>query len=87
MVTGVEFDEDKMDYSGFRSARRPDSGGTSSVPYPNMAPRYPVRASGMPGWLIAHGWVKSEGAAQGVLIAIVIANIIITYIVVKYFLL
>ena len=87
MVTGVEFDEDKVDYGGFRSAGRPASGGTSSVSSPNMAPRYSVHASGMAGWLIAHGWVKSEGAAQGLLLALVVANIIITYVVIKYFLL
>ena len=43
-------------------------------------------ASGMSGWLMHHGWAKTPAAAQGIMVAIIIIGIIITFIVIKYFL-
>jgi len=42
---------------------------------------------GMAGWLIRHGWAKTIAAAQGIMIGLVVVNIIITFIVIKYFVL
>jgi hypothetical protein len=41
---------------------------------------------GLAGWLMRHGVAKSSSSAQTILIGIVVANIIITFIVIKYFL-
>jgi hypothetical protein len=83
MVTGVEFDEDKFSYAPTRQNKAP---GASGAPDRYNKLQYSSRASGLSGWLISHGWAKSEKAAQGILLAIVVINIIITYIVVKYLL-
>jgi len=42
--------------------------------------------SGMAGWLIKHGWAKSPQSAQMILLAVVVADIVATFIVIKYFL-
>ena len=86
MVSGVEFDEDKIDYGGPRAIRRPSSTAGGPAPAYNVA-QYNARGSGMAGWLVSHGWAKSETAAQIILIVIVLINIVITYVVVKFFLL
>lgn len=82
MASGVEFDEDKFNY-GARPAR---PGG---IPSGGMGYGRPAPASNVPKmaqWLIKKGIVKSEGAAQGLLLAVVIINIIITFVVIYYFL-
>jgi len=85
MVSGVEFDEDKISYGA--PASRPAGGASFGAPTAYGQPRYASqRSSGMAGWLIAHGWAKSDRAAQGIMIGVVIINIIITYIVITYFL-
>ncbi|MDE2038192.1 MAG: hypothetical protein KGI69_03170 [Patescibacteria group bacterium] len=81
MASGVEFDEDKAAYGG---VGRPGgiqmpSGGYSAGP----AGAEP----GMVRWLKAHGLAKSSRAAQGILIGVVIVNIIIMFVVIKFFLL
>jgi hypothetical protein len=42
--------------------------------------------SGMAGWLIRHGWAKTPAAAQGIMIAIIIIDIIAIFVVIRYFL-
>lgn len=42
--------------------------------------------SGMMGWLVRHGWAKSPAAAQGIMIAVILVNIIAIFIVIKFFL-
>ena len=75
MASGVEFDEDNM---GFR---RPVPGGGFS-----MNKGYQSQQTGMSGWLMRKGWVKSNSGAQMVLIAVVVVNAVITYIIIKFFL-
>ncbi len=83
MVTGVEFDEDKFSYAP-RGQSRP---GAAPAPasYNNL--QYASsRPSGIAGWLISHGWAKSEKSAQGIMLGIMTVNFIIMYVVIKYFL-
>lgn len=77
--SGVEFDEDKLKY-----APRTASSGRSYAPMnqygtPSTDPR-------MVRWLIRKGIVKSPAAAQVILITLVIINLVITFVVIKYFL-
>jgi hypothetical protein len=78
MSTGVQFDEDKFNYS--------------AKPQPNVAPhtggpQYSAgETGGMAGWLMKKGWVKSPQSAQVMLLAIVAVNIIITIFMITYFL-
>jgi len=73
MSNGVEFEEDKYGLSTNRPSNfSPVSGGSVS--------------SKMVQWLIDKGIVKSESAAQGLLLGIVILNVIITIVVIKYLL-
>ncbi|MDE1975226.1 MAG: hypothetical protein KGI49_01810 [Patescibacteria group bacterium] len=81
MSGGVEFDEDRASYGGLK---RPNFAGQAGGYGDSSAG---PDGSGMVGWLKRHGLAGSSSAAQGILIAVVIINIIITYIVVKYFLL
>lgn len=81
MSSGVEFDEDKFRYG------HPVRPATSGQFAGQQAPYSPSSdARGMIGWLVRRGWVKSEGAAQGILLGIVIANMIIMFIVITYYL-
>lgn len=79
MASGIEFDEDKFNYS---SKPQPNSAGGV-----NMQGRYPQReAGGIVGWLIRKGWAKSETSANMILLVVVVINIVITIVVVKLFL-
>ncbi len=73
MSNGVEFEGD--DYLAKRQAFQTNfpSGGSAS-------------SSKLGQWLIKKGVVNSDKAAQGLLLAVVIFNIIVTFIVIKYFL-
>lgn len=77
--SGVEFDEDKLKYAPRATA----SGGVytplNQYGTPSTDPR-------MVRWMIKKGIVKSPAAAQMILITLVIINLIITFIVIKYFL-
>lgn len=75
MPSGVEFDEDNM---GFH---RPAPGGGFSMNKGAQAPQ-----SGMAGWLMRKGWVKSNNSAQFLLLGIVVVNAIIIFVLIKYFL-
>ncbi len=83
MSSGVEFDEDKFSYG----TPRPSS---SSMPGVNNYGK-PVYAnsnvpSGMAGWLVRKGLVKSPNVAQVVLVVIVIVNALITLAIIKFLL-
>jgi len=43
-------------------------------------------ASGMAGWLMRHGLAKSPASAQVIMVAVVVIDIIATFIIIKYFL-
>ena len=73
MPTGVEFEEDS-----FGRAQRPGSPGSSG--------RNSMGGRGMSGWLVRKGIVKSSGGAQGVLVVIIIICLVVTFVMVKYFL-
>ena len=76
MSSGIEFDEDKFNYS---SKPQPNSSGGV-----NMQGGYPQRdAGGIVGWLIRKGWAKTEASANIILLVVVVINIIVTVLVVK----
>jgi hypothetical protein len=78
MSSGVEFDEDKISYGVKpRYSGVPQAGGFSYGQ---------AEQPGMAGWLMRKGIAKTPGAAQGILIVLVIINIVITYFVITYFL-
>jgi len=80
MSSGVEFDEDKISYGGrprYTNMSSPAGGGYSPISAGNQP--------GMVGWLMRKNIAKTPGAAQGILIGLVVCNIIITYIVINYF--
>jgi hypothetical protein len=76
MSSGIEFDEDKFNYSSKPQPNR--AGGTSTQS------TYPQReAGGIVGWLIRKGWAKSETSANIILLVVVVINIVVTILVVK----
>jgi len=83
MSSGVEFDEDSF------GQNRPQQSG---LPAGSMVPRQFTNATAQPeftgivGWLIRHRLAKSPQGAQKILIGIVAINIIITFIMIKYYL-
>ena len=82
MASGVEFEEDKFTFG------KP-AGNTVSAPsgMPNLGygrPQLPSNTPKMAQWLMKHG-IKSSASAQAILIALVIFNIIVTFVVVKFF--
>lgn len=81
MSSGVEFDEDALKYAP-RPNMHTSSGSYSVNQYgtPSTEPR-------MVQWLMKKGIVKSPATAQVVLIALVVVNIVVTFIIIKYFLL
>ncbi|MDR3558564.1 MAG: hypothetical protein P4L61_03465 [Candidatus Pacebacteria bacterium] len=61
---------------------------TNAMRRPNAAAGFGQHvsdSSGMTGWLVRHGWAKSSQSAQIILIAVVVLDIIATFIVIKYF--
>lgn len=74
MSDNVQFDTDVQSNAMRRPTPAAGFGQTTS------------EASGIAGWLIRHGWAKTPAAAQGIMVAIIIIDIIITFIVIKYFL-
>lgn len=73
MSEGVEFDTDTQ------SIRRP-GGPAASFGQSSSG------SSGIAGWLMRRGWAKSPAAAQGIMIGVVVADIIIIFVLVKFFL-
>lgn len=78
MSEGIQFDEDKFNYS---VKPQPNFAGTNGQQYSSSS-----NATGLAGWLIKKGWVKSESAAQVVLFGVILVNIIITIVIVTIFL-
>ncbi len=80
MASGVEFDEDNISYAkpGSRPGIPGLGGGYGSGQREER---------GMAGWLIKRGFAKSYGSAQAVMLGIVVVNIIITYVAIKFLLL
>ena len=84
MALGVEFEEDKMNYSPQRPVTGgpvggPSFGGNMGAPINRNDPK-------MVQWLMRKGFAKSPGAAQGILVTIIILNIAITYFIFSYIL-
>ena len=73
MSDNVQFDTDTFS----NDMRRPTQAAGFGQPV--------SEASGMSGWLMRHGLAKSPAAAQGIMIAIILADIIAIFIVIKYF--
>ena len=86
MSSGVEFEEDVNVYAhrapGSPAPRQGVPQFTSNGRYVPPSAKEPP----MVQWLMKHG-VKSPIAAQAMLIGIVVVNILITFVVIKYFLL
>ena len=83
MASGVEFDEDKFSYTPPKGAQPVGA----SPSFPAGSSGYSSAPKGMSGWLIAHGLAKSEKSAQVMMVFLVLVNIVITVLVVKYFIL
>lgn len=89
MSLGVEFDEDR-----FGAPPKPQMGGGGMAGgYGGQAPYSPLYAQqqnaaggGIAGWLQRHGIAKSDKSAQTVMVAIIVANIVITIVVIYFFL-
>lgn len=83
MVEGVEFEENRADNGapGKPSYGAPSGGyGRSSVRSSSDSDPAMVR------WLKARGLAKSNVAAQGILIGVIVINAIIIFVVLRYFL-
>lgn len=78
MSSGVEFEEDKFEYSPQNQTQQ-----TAPVFQGGVAPDAATH-TGMIGWLIKKGIVKSENTGKYVLLAVIVINIIITFIVIKF---
>lgn len=76
MSSGVQFDEDKFNYS--------------SKPQPNVSKMNNGQSSsggsGLSGWLIRKGFAKSENSAQVILISVLIINVIVTFLLIYFYL-
>jgi len=87
MAVGVEFDEDRTGFGGPKPTGAPSAPGMNAAPVIySGSTKYVGTSGGLAGWLLAHGWVKSEHAAQFVMLGIVAVNIVITIVVIKLFL-
>ena len=84
MTGSIEFDEDKINYGVPRSVQVGGIGqfrGYNNSNLANLA-NQPMFVR----WLMKHGLAKSPATAQVILVVVVVINIIITFIVLKYFL-
>ena len=84
MSSEVQFDDDQLKY-----AHRPVAGGGNSGGGFAGGGYVPGEGGNQPRmvrWLMKKGIVKSPAMAQGFLIGLVIINIIITYVVITFFL-
>jgi len=85
MSSGVEFEEDSFSYKKPGQQGQPSFGRASPGGY--GGPGFGAQNEpGMVRFLMRHGLAKSPAVAQGILIGVVIVDLIITYIIVKYFL-
>lgn len=75
MSSGIEFETDMNSY---RRPTAPGSGMPGGMGGGN-------EGRGMTGWLMRKGIVKSPNGAQVILVGVVIANVIIMYVVITYF--
>jgi hypothetical protein len=73
-MSDVEFDTDTQGSAMRRPEPAAGFGQTSS------------QASGMAGWLIRHGLAKSPASAQAILVVIILADIVGSFVLIKYFL-
>jgi hypothetical protein len=80
-MSDVQFDEDNFSFKKPTNTQT-SIGGVQTQNY--GAPQVPDNTPRMSRWLMNHG-VKSSNAAQIVLIVVVIINIIVTIIMVKFF--
>jgi len=75
MADNVQFDTDTQSNAIRRPGVTPGFGQTTS------------NISGMAGWLIRHGWAKTTGAAQGIMIGFIVVDFVVAFIIIKYFVL
>ena len=66
---GIQFDEDNLSNQSRRTQQ--SIGGANSS------------QSGLIGWMISHGIAKSPAMAQGILLALVIVFVLLTYLIVR----
>jgi len=83
MSSDVQFDSD---VDAFK-IKRPADPGLPGVGFSASAGYEPsdYEKKGMTAWLIRHGMAHSGKSAQGILLLIVAANIILIFIIIKYF--
>ncbi len=82
-MSNVQFEEDNFSF------KKPPTVAPSTPGFQVQSPNYghpnvPDNTPKMSRWLMNHG-IKSSNAAQIVLIAVVVINIIVTIIMVKFF--
>jgi hypothetical protein len=86
MASGVEFEEPG---SGFRGRATVSSGGIpdfgGAPPPPGYTDPRMANVPKMAQWLMKKGLARSPHVAQAILIAVIIINIIITFLVVRFF--
>lgn len=78
MSSGIEFEEDNLSRNYARVGNSPVYASNNN--YSDSEER------GIVGWLIKHNLAKSKQTAQYYLIGIVVINLLITFIVIIYFL-
>lgn len=78
MSSGVEFEEDKFEYTPQANSGQILSNNQGIPDFNN------TNHKGMIGWLIKKGIVKSENSAKAVLLVIVVINILITFYVISF---
>jgi hypothetical protein len=76
-MSNVTFDGDDFRPQNTSSAPRSGSGIPNAFNNTNQR--------GMTGWLMKKGWADSPAGAQGIMLALVGVNIIVTIIVLKYY--
>lgn len=82
--SGVEFDTDSASYGAPRQSSGGGIPGGSFGGGNQWNPGMNRNESKMVQWLIRHGFAKTPGAAQGIMIVVMIINFIITYFVIAY---
>lgn len=86
-VEGVEFEEDKFDMPDRRQnveANKIPIAGVANNAHASLGGQ--KTSSGMAGWLLSRGLAKSPKTANIILIAVALINVVITFLVVMFFL-
>jgi hypothetical protein len=86
--SGVEFDEDNISYGAPRQQQTYTAPSSSGSFGGGLQPGVTINRNDpkMVQWLMKKGLAKSPGAAQGILVVVILLNALITYFVLSYIL-